>query len=423
MKRTLPNSAEDNPRGSAVIIAMVLVLLFAGLSVILANEMLSRSLRVQIAQEDLLAFEAAEAGIDCAINDINQSPTVRLLTDGQGSYATDVAGDVAPSWNPPNPPWKQLFTNDNHPIYVHVWNYDGNPAHRRYWYRPGCLGTQYWMPASSTGQVIDPSGASGVKSGSIGPNAPFYGTAQTSTYLNTGGGHLNYAAPLDAAGNTNLSFCPNDNLIPSGPLNSSYVSRPMWKPVPVPTFAVNSPGYYSPWAGQANGPEMAHENNITPLSLGDTAFFTYAIDWLHDGVDNNPLPPDISGNPQSLSSGLPVSPYTQNYVSVDDPSERNKYTLFSSGIHMGQRRAGVSESGTVVTIEVTLCCRDFDSPIIQSGPLSVYGSADWRKAKSHRVLESGKNTVDALAAAAPDQNIGKDVLLSFLGVGQWKTRP
>jgi len=282
MNRVASYHKVHQPRGSAVIIAIVLVLLFSGLSVVLMNEMISRSLRVQIAEEDLLAFEAAEAGIDAAINDINQSPTVPLNIGGV-----------------------QVYTNDGHPIYVHQWSYDGNPANRANWIRPGCLGTQYWMPACKAGSPLVP----------VPPTDP--------------------------------NFDPRDNLIPSGPVGSDYVSRPMWKSFPTGTFVPVIPFNSNP-----TGPNMAHENYITPLSLGDTAFFTYAIDWLHDGKDNNPFP------------GQPAT--------IDDPSERNKYTVYATGIHLGVKKAGISEFGTVVTIEVNLNSKDYDSPIVQTGPLELF---------------------------------------------------
>src|SRR5262249_47971483 len=110
-----------SPRGSALIIATALILLLAGLSTILMNEMATRSLRTQVAEEDLLAFEAAEAGIDAALNDINQTPTIPLVQNGV-----------------------QVFTNDGRPIYVH------DPT-----FKPGCLGTKNWNHASGSPVLAD----------------------------------------------------------------------------------------------------------------------------------------------------------------------------------------------------------------------------------------------------------------------------
>jgi hypothetical protein len=318
--------ARLQPRGSAVIIAMVLVLLFAGLSVVLMNEMISRSLRVQIAEEDLLAFEAAEAGIDAAVNDINQSQTVRLLVDGSNPpvFTTDLAPGVPPTWPAPTGAWQQVYSNDNlsgsgdlghHPIYVHQWFYDPNgkwgAVDPTTWVRPGCLGTRFWKPGTST---------------------------QESSLLKVPG--LVYCSP------TNANFTPRDNLIPSGPLGSDYISRPMWKSVPTATFGASN---------ALTGTPMAHEDYITPLCLGDTAFFSYAIDWLHDGRNN-----------------CPFASYPAGMQTVDDASERNKYTVYSTGIHLGQRRAGISEYGTTVTVEVTLNARDYNSPVAQTGPLEIF---------------------------------------------------
>jgi hypothetical protein len=337
---------QTQPRGNAVLIAMILVLLLAGMSVILSNQMLERSMRTRIAEEDLLAFEAAEAGLDAAINDINQSPTVPLVQDQSSPpyFTVNMSGNPynKPLPAAPNGTWKQVYSNTKglllgpstdsgqHPIYVHPWFYDGDPNHRGQWIRPGCLGTQYWMPASKKNAA---------------PRVP-----QLTPNVDV----TNTQSLFDS------NFCPNDNLIPSGPLGADYISRPMWKLLPVPTFAVpGRSGSAWPenvaWSSTVDGPQMAHENYITPLSLGDTAFFTYAIDWLHDGRDNNP------------SSPTPAGAQT-----LDDASERNKFTVYSTGIHLGLRRAGVSENGTVVTVEATLSANDYDSPIASTGPLEIF---------------------------------------------------
>src|ERR1041385_8994686 len=101
----LPDSpiCQNQPRGNAILIAMILVLLLAGMSVVLSNQMLERSMRTRIAEEDLLAFEAAEAGIDAAVNDINQSPTVPLVQDQSDPpyFTVNMSG---PPYNKPLPP-------------------------------------------------------------------------------------------------------------------------------------------------------------------------------------------------------------------------------------------------------------------------------------------------------------------------------
>lgn len=225
------------PRGTALIVAMVIVLLLASLSTVLMSEMLTHSMRVEVQQEDMLAFEAAEAGIDAAINDINQSPTIPLVINGLA-----------------------IKTPNGIPIAVH------NPANR-----PGCLGTKSWNPAS-------------------------------------------------------------DDLLPSV-RSVDYVPRPTWKAVET-----------TPAGG---GTAIFHDPNITPQSLGDVAFFTYAIDWRTDSVDND-------GNGQ-----------------VDDANERNKYTIYSTGIHRGMLKAGVTEAGRIITIQVVVQAKDRDIPAIPNGPLEL----------------------------------------------------
>lgn len=226
------------PRGSALIVAMAVVLLLASLCTVLMSEMLTRSNRVEVQQEDLLAFEAAEAGIDAAINDINQSPTIVLVRNGV-----------------------VVKTENGIPIAVH------DPATR-----PGCLGTKNWRPNE-------------------------------------------------------------DDILPGGPRPSGYIARPTWKTVEtVPT---------------TGGEPIFNEPNITPQALGDVAFFTYAIDWLNDGLDNN------------------------NYGGVDDVTERNKYTIFSTGIHRGMLKGGATEAGRIITIQVVVQAKDKDIPAIPSGPLEL----------------------------------------------------
>lgn len=226
------------PRGSALIVAMAIVILLASLCTVLMTEMLTRSTRVEVQKEDLLAFEAAEAGVDAAINDINQSPTIVLVRNGA-----------------------VVKTENGIPIAVH------DPANK-----PGCLGTKSWRP--------------------------------------------------DA-----------DDILPGGPRPSGYIARPTWKTVQtVPT---------------TGGEPIFHENNITPQILGDVAFFTYAIDWLNDGIDND-------------SNGV-----------VDDVNERNKYTIFSTGIHRGMLKSGSTDAGRIVSVQVVVQAKDKDIPAIPSGPLEL----------------------------------------------------
>lgn len=230
--------SSNQPRGTALIIAMVIVLLLASLSTVLMSEMLTHSERVEVQQEDMLAFEAAEAGVDAAINDINQSPVIPLVINGA-----------------------VVKTANGIPIAVH------DPANR-----PGCLGTKKWNPVT-------------------------------------------------------------DDLLPGGFRSASYVARPTWKAV------ATTP---------SNGGEpIMNEPNITPQSLGDVAFFTYAVDWRTDGIDND-------GNGQ-----------------VDDVSERNKYTIYSTGIHRGMLKAGVTEAGRIISIQVVVQAKDKDIPAIPNGPLEL----------------------------------------------------
>src|SRR6185295_15705733 len=59
------------PRGTALIVAMVIVLLLSGLSASLLMEMTTRSERTEVDAEDVKSFEAAEAGLDAAIRNLN----------------------------------------------------------------------------------------------------------------------------------------------------------------------------------------------------------------------------------------------------------------------------------------------------------------------------------------------------------------
>jgi hypothetical protein len=218
-------------RGTALIVAMAIVLLLASLSSVLMNEMMSRSTRVEVQQEDMLAFEAAEAGIDAAINDINQSKTI-LLVDRNG---------------------KQVVTDTGIPLRVY------DPA-----FKPGCLGTKNWNPGT-------------------------------------------------------------DDILPGGIRPPGYIPRPTWK-----TVATKA----------TTGAEIFNEPNITPQILGDVAFFTYAVDWLTDNVDND----------------------GKNGKDIDDVSERNMFTIYSTGIHRGMLKAGVTEAGRIISIQVIVQAKDKNFP-------------------------------------------------------------
>lgn len=77
-----------HPRGTALIVAMAIVMILAGLSAVLMNEVRTRSFRTEVNSEDVKSFEAAEAGIDAALRSLN--------TDGNGCVGlgwTDVDGD------------------------------------------------------------------------------------------------------------------------------------------------------------------------------------------------------------------------------------------------------------------------------------------------------------------------------------------
>ena len=67
-------------RGTALIVAMAIIMLLAGLGTVLLMDMSSRSKRAEGDAEDVKAFEAAEAGLDAAIMRINadQCPCVGL---------------------------------------------------------------------------------------------------------------------------------------------------------------------------------------------------------------------------------------------------------------------------------------------------------------------------------------------------------
>lgn len=82
-------------RGTALIVAMAIVLLLAGLATTLLFEMQTRSDRSEADVEDIKSFEAAEAGVDAALHSIN--------TGGNGclgfGWNGDLNGDGFPQSN------------------------------------------------------------------------------------------------------------------------------------------------------------------------------------------------------------------------------------------------------------------------------------------------------------------------------------
>jgi hypothetical protein len=262
-------------RGTALIVAMAVVFILASMCTVLMNETLMRTRHVAVDLEDIRAFEAAEAGIDAAIGEINRCFLKRLVVGGVG-----------------------VTSPDGRPVYIH------DPS-----LKPGCIGTKNWKAP---------------KSGDNG-----------------------------------------DDLLPAVKPSSGYVPRPTWQTIGVPI----------------SGTFVFHDPNIVPQILGDVSFFTYAIDWLYDGIDND----------DRARSGLPSGPYAVtdsagtvtnndgtdknfNGVMEDteiDIGERNKYTVYSTGIHKGVQRNGATQEGRVVTIEVVVQAKDVDLPLIDTGPLQL----------------------------------------------------
>jgi hypothetical protein len=114
--------------------------------------------------------------------------------------------------------------------------------------------------------------------------------------------------------------------------------RPTWRPTQLRN-------QYGQALSYSNGRARFCEDAITPQALGNVAFFTYAIDWFHDGVDN-----DGDGT-------------------IDDRNERNKYTIYSTGIHRGLQQSGVTEAGRVVTLEIMVQALDKDFEQFPRGAL------------------------------------------------------
>lgn len=342
MKRILLTQSEAQPRGSALIIAMVIVLLLASLSAVLMNEMITRAYRIEVDQEDLLAFEAAESGIDAAINDINSSMVEPLRSTDPSTLDQPIL-DVG-----------------NHPVYVHCYYdqaendgaagsaqipYAGFTGSR---YKPGCLGTLNWC---APGPVH---------------------TATQSAKINPCTGDWSDCFPYRSNGQPNGSYLVvnnlNDDLLFTGVRGPDYVARPRWKSVAVVNMA---------------GTLTTHDNNIVPISLGDLAYFTYAIDWFHDKRDNSyPLQTYPSGTTypgKKVSGGgapIPGGPLNGNTFgnhTKDQLTERNMYTIYSTGIHNpGSVKTGIKTDGFTVTIEVVVEATDFGSPFYNTGPLEFF---------------------------------------------------
>jgi hypothetical protein len=241
-----------HPRGTALVLAMTLIILLGSFAAVLVSEMDVRSDLVEVDLEDMKAFEAAEAGIDAALADINRSAVYQpVMTDLTATGRRSSCG-IQPSPTAQDPLCPLGSTPlvspepSKLPIYVHVrQNADGT--------KPGCIGTSNWT------------------------------------------------------------------------INNDYNNdgRPTWKSVAFRNLKNPSdPNQYF------------CEPHIVPQILGDAAFFTYAVDWFHDGADND-------------GDGV-----------ADNRAERNKYTIYSTGIHVGRFRNGITEAGRVVTLEVNVQAMD-----------------------------------------------------------------
>jgi hypothetical protein len=138
---------------------------------------------------------------------------------------------------------------------------------------------------------------------------------------------------INRSGNTVIDR-GDDTLAPftgnTVPVN--YISRPRW-----PTVQ-NDP---------KTGLPVTPEKNIVPKQLGDVYFFAYTVAWLHDGIDNS-------------GDGF-----------VDDITERNKYTIYSTGIHKGESRSGVTSEGRVVTVEAVIEALDIALFPMPDGALEI----------------------------------------------------
>ena len=247
-----------HPRGTALVLAMTLIILLGSFAAVLVSEMDVRSDLVEVDLEDMKAFEAAEAGIDAALADINRASVYQPRMTGLGAGTVPGPAERRASWGGfPSPTTQDPLCPSGStplispepsklPMYVHVrQNADGT--------KPGCIGTSGWTP--------------------------------------------NNDYNLDG--------------------------RPTWKSVAFKNQKnLSDPNLYF------------CEPNVVPQILGDAAFFTYAVDWFHDLADND-------------GDGV-----------ADNRAERNKYTIYSTGIHVGRWRNGITEAGRVVTLEVNVQAMD-----------------------------------------------------------------
>lgn len=92
IRKILDQAQARPPRGTALIVAMVIVMLLAGLATSLLMEMQTRSERTEADAEDMKAFEAAEAGLDFAIRSLN--------TGGNGTIGIGWNGDTNDNGKP-----------------------------------------------------------------------------------------------------------------------------------------------------------------------------------------------------------------------------------------------------------------------------------------------------------------------------------
>lgn len=272
------HNSDSSPRGSALIVALAIVLLLASISTVLMMEMSNRAKRVEVDLEDIKAFEAAEAGIDAALNDINTSPVYQpnlAATFQDNPNASRTSSGVLDANGKPvtSTGFPFISPKAKKPITVHVAKKSPTRCDPDC-LKPGCLGTSQWTVAN------------------------------------------------DLDGN----------------------KRPTWRSQPL-RDATNKVLKFT--SGPMAGQPRYCEDNIVPQALGNVAFFTYSIDWFHDGVDTD-------------GDGF-----------VDNHTERNKYTVFSTGIHRGLVQSGVSEAGKVVTIEVMVQALDKDTEVIPGGPLET----------------------------------------------------
>jgi len=277
-------NGSNRPEGSALIVALAIVLLLASVSTVVVMEMSTRARNVEVDLEDIKAFEAAEAGIDAALHDINSAVVYqpKMYDAAMTRRDPNCLGQLnADGSMPAYSGYALVGPNSGKPITVHVarkasTNCDPNCS------RPGCLGTSLWTAADD----------------------------------------------LDGNG------------------------RPTWSSQPLNEMDAY---HHVIRDGHGNPHKLHHlsgalrycEDHIVPQSLGNVAFFTYAVNWFHNGVDDD-------------NDGV-----------VDGHAERNKYTIYSTGIHRGLVQSGVTEAGKAVTIEVIVEAMDKDFEQLPHGALEV----------------------------------------------------